>query len=85
MVGIHWLGLIPPLNANLLIRIQNGTLEVERGTVRSHAREHLTQIVRDSGIQSGFIAEAGGRIKFSRNIPPSLHQRIRNVLLNQWA
>jgi hypothetical protein len=52
--------------------------------MRSHAREHLTEILSDAQVSRGFIAiTPANRIVFSRNIPAAVHQRLRNVLLNQ--
>ena len=69
-----------------LIRIHNGAVSVRRGRVQAHAREHISDILRDVGVSDGFIAITPENwVAFSRHIPPAVHQRLRNVLLNQWA
>jgi hypothetical protein len=81
-----WLGFVPPPYAGTLIRIRGGLLNVRRGQLRSDAREHLREILQEAGVSHGFIAvTAGNRVAFSRQIPPAVRQRLRNVLLNQWA
>lgn len=82
--GLIWFGFLPPLNAEALIHIQKGGLLVKRGQLRSHAKDSIIEILRDAGVQSGFIAIiTGPRVKFSRNIPTAIRQRLRNILLNQ--
>ena len=81
-----WQGLVPPPHATTLIRIRDGAVYVRRGRVQPHAKEHIADIMRDVGVSSGFIAITPGNwVAFSRQIPPAVHQRLRNVLLNQWA
>jgi len=81
-----WLGFVPPPNARLLIKIRGGSVRVARGSLKAHAREHVTEILSEIGINRGFIAvSADNRVAFSRQIPVAVHQRLRNVLLNQWA
>lgn len=83
---ITQLKIFPPPNANTLIRIRNGELQVERGSLKPHARESVSRILKESGVTGGFIAiTAEKRAVFSRNIPSRVHQRLRNVLLNQWS
>ena len=81
-----WLGFIPPPHASTLMQIRGGGIRVTRGTIKPHAREHVTEILSEVGVSRGFIAvTAGNRVYFSRRIPATVHQRLRNVLLNQWA
>jgi hypothetical protein len=77
------LGVVPPPHAALLIWIRGGQLHISRGRLRAQAREFLSEILRETGITSGFIAMTPGKwVAFSPNIPASVRQRIRNVLLN---
>lgn len=81
-----WLGFVPPPGAAILIKIRNGSLDVRRGTLRLHARDCVAEILRDASVSHGFIAiTSSNRVMFSRQIPGELRQRLRNVLLNQWA
>jgi len=81
-----WLRFVPPPHASVIIMIHGNSLQVRRGTLRAHAREHITEILQEAAISRGFIAvTTGNRVTFSRQIPPEIHQRLRNVLLNQWA
>jgi hypothetical protein len=81
-----WLGFVPPPHASTLIRIRDGAIHVRRGQLQPHAREHIAEILHDAGVSKGFIAITPENwVAFSRRIPPSVHQRLRNVLLNQWA
>lgn len=83
---ISQLGIFPPANSNTLIRIRDGELQVERGTLRPHARESVGRILKECGVTKGYIAiTAEKRAVFSRHIPTAVHQRLRNVLLNQWS
>jgi hypothetical protein len=81
-----WLGFVPPPHAATLIHIRSGGLQVKRGRLQAHAREHVSEILQDAGVSRGFIAiTSQNRVAFSRHIPSTVHQRLRNVLLNQWA
>ena len=81
-----WLGFVPPPHASTLIRIRDGTVHVRRGQVQSQAREHIAEILREADVPNGYIAiTPGNSVAFSRRIPAQIHQRLRNVLLNQWA
>ena len=80
-----WLGFLPPPHATTLIRISGGQLYVTRGGLKAHAKQDVSEILRDAGVSHGFIAIARrNRVTFSRRIPTTVHQRLRNVLLNQW-
>jgi hypothetical protein len=81
-----WLGVLPPLNATTLISIRRGQVRLRKGQLRVHAKEDVSDILREAGVSRGFIAiTAQNRVVFSRRIPSTIHQRLRNVLLNQWA
>jgi Protein of unknown function (DUF3634) len=85
-VLLVWLGFVPPPHAVTLIRVRNGVATVKKGHVRSDALEAVSQILREAGVAGGFIAVMGdNKLVFSRKVPPQIHQRVRNVLLNQWA
>ena len=81
-----WLGFLPPPHATTLIRIRDGTLRIRRGEMRPYAIVQVADVLREAGVSSCFIAVTpGNRVAFSRSIPSTLHQRLRNVILNQWA
>jgi len=81
-----WFGFVPPPNAGTLIQIRKGTVRVTRGRLKPHAKEHVIEILSEVRVSRGFIAvTADNRVAFSRGIPSAVHQRLRNVLLNQWA
>jgi hypothetical protein len=80
------LGFLPPLNATTLIRVRAGRLQVRKGQLRPHAKEQVGDILREAGVSNCFIAITGeNRVVFSRCVPSSIHQQLRNVILNQWA
>ena len=82
MVAAVWLRYIPPLGATTLIHIREGTILVKRGQLRAQAREDAIEVLR--GVKKGFIAiTVERRVVISREIPSQLHQRLRNVLLNE--
>ena len=84
--GAVVLGFVPPPNARTLVRMNGGSIRVVRGSLRSHARDHVSDILTDAKVSKGFIAiTSGNRVTFSRTIPSAIHQRLRNVLLNQWV
>lgn len=79
-------GFVSPLNSTTLLRISGGKLIIRRGRLQADARNHVSDMLRDAGVCRGFVAiTSRNRIVFSRSIPSSLHQRLRNVLINQWA
>jgi hypothetical protein len=79
------LGFIPPFNAKLILRMRGGSLVYEKGRLQGNASEHVEAILRAARVSEGFVAiTSGQRVYFSRQIPRDLHQRLRNVLLNQW-
>jgi hypothetical protein len=79
-----WLGFVPPPHATTLVRIRQGRIRVSRGRVRQHTQEFLSNIIAEAGVSRGFIAvTSGNRVSFSVGIPPALHQRLRNIMLNQ--
>src|SRR5436309_12580157 len=80
------LGFLPPPHATTLVYVRAGELRVARGRLLPYAREHVTEILFEAGVSRGLIAlTPGNGVAFSRHIPSALHQRLRNVLLNQWA
>jgi hypothetical protein len=79
-----WLGLVPPPNAATLIRIKGGQLHLRKGQLRAYAKDQVSEILADAGVSSGYIAiTSQNSVVFSRQIPPAIRQRLRNVLLNQ--
>jgi hypothetical protein len=79
------LGFIPPLNARVILRMRGGSLVFQKGRLQGNASEHVEAILRGAQVSDGFVAiTSGQRVYFSRQIPRDIHQRLRNVLLNQW-
>ena len=79
------LGFIPPFNAKVIVRMRNGSLAFAKGRLPASASEHVEAILRGAGVREGFVAVTSRqRVYFSRQIPQDVHQRLRNVLLNQW-
>jgi len=80
-----WLGFLPPPHATTLIRISGGQLHATKGGLKANTKQDVSEILRDAGVSHGFIAiTRHNRVTFSRRIPATVHQRLRNVLLNQW-
>lgn len=78
-------GFIPPFNATILVRMRDGSLVFEKGRLHGNASAHVEEILRAARVTDGFVAiTSGRRVYFSRQIPSDIHQRLRNVLLNQW-
>jgi len=85
-IAAVWFGFVPPPNASTLLHVRQGAIRVKRGTLKPHAKEHVSEILSEAGVSRGFIAvTSGNRVAFSRHIPASVHQKLRNVLLNQWV
>ena len=79
------LGFIPPPNAKVIVRMRDGSLVSEKGHLQGNASEHVEAILREARVKEGFVAMTSlQRVYFSRQIPRDIHQRVRNVLLNQW-
>lgn len=84
-VAFFGLGFLPPPHASTVIKIAGEAVEVRRGHVQGQAREHVTEILREAGVTRGFIAlTSQSRVVFSRSVPETIRQRLRNVLVNQW-
>ena len=79
------LGFIAPLTARVIVRMRDGSLVFEKGRLHGNASEHVEAILRGARVNEGFVAiTSGHRVYFSWQIPRDIHQRLRNVLLNQW-
>lgn len=79
------LGFTPPFNAKIIVRMRDGSVVFEKGRLQGNASEHVEAILRGARVSEGFVAiTSGQRVYFSRQIPRDIHQRLRNVLLNQW-
>jgi hypothetical protein len=84
---VLWLGVSggcwPSPIAATVVRMREGKVVLVRGQLRSTTREDIAEVLASSGVRSGFITlSTAGEVRFSRTIPPGLHQRLRNVLLN---
>jgi len=76
--------LVLPLRAETLLRVRKGSVDVCRGHLKPYAKEHINDILGEAGLSRGLIAiTKDRRVIFSRHIPSNIHQRLRNVLLNQ--
>ena len=79
-----WLRLVPPPFAASLLKFDGDKIQARKGILRPYARDQLVELLRDKRIGRGFIAVLrNGRVVFSRSVPAEMHQRLRNVLLNQ--
>ena len=78
-----WLGILPPLNAQCVIRIRKEGCSVQGAAVPHHVQNSVVEILQAAGIKRGFIAiTSNSRVRFSHQIPKAIHQRLRNVVLN---
>jgi hypothetical protein len=76
-------GFMPPPHATILIRVRGDKLRVVRGRVKAQTHQFVSDIVREAVVTRGYIAVTPAkRVFFSRAIPRTVHQRLRNVLLN---
>ena len=85
VLALVQLGYLPPPTATTLIQIRGGSVTVARGQVSASTVDHIRSILREEGVASGYIAVTSSqRVFFSHLIPESIHQRLRNVLLNRF-
>ncbi|BCX47432.1 DUF3634 domain-containing protein [Haloferula helveola] len=64
-----------------VITIRDGRASMAKGRISGRIIRDLDEILADFGITRGTIAIDGtGRIQLSSSIPPSAHQRLRNLL-----
>ena len=83
LLAVWYFELLVPLGASVHIRVRGDSLRVVRGSVRAPVLADLTDMLRRAGVSRGFICiNDRRRIVFSRNIPASIHQYLRNVLAN---
>ena len=65
------------------ILVENGILRLRQGWIPARDLAMLADLLRDAGVSSGSITLAPDRrVAVSWHVPPALHQRIRNILLN---
>ena len=80
------LRLIPPPHASIVLRIRRGEIQVIKGRLPTVAKEQINEIVETEGLLRGFVAVLpNGRIVCSRQIHPSVRQRLRNILVNRFV
>lgn len=80
------LGVMPPPYATTIIRFRDGTIRLTRGEMRPHAKAQVAEVLSEAGVSRCFIAlTPGNRVRFSRGVPSAIHQRLRNIILNQWV
>lgn len=71
------------LSAITAIRFKEGRAVALKGKPMRSLLNDLSQLAEDSSLQKGEIwINALGKISFSKEIPPAVHQRIRNVILS---
>jgi hypothetical protein len=65
------------------ILIEDGTLRLRKGFVSQRGLTALADLLREAGVSQGYITfSPERRVAISWHVPPALHQRIRNVLIN---
>jgi hypothetical protein len=80
---LGWRRYFPPLETKSLIRIRKGACFLSGEPLTRQTLMAVADLLHQGGVQRGFIAiTPERRVKFSRQIPPHLHQPLRNVLLN---
>ena len=63
------------------ITFAHGRCQAVRGKMERHRLDALDACLAEAGVPQGEIWIAGdGRVTFSREIGPVLHQRLRNIL-----
>ncbi len=72
------------LFASTAIRIESGKAQCIKGSLRSQVLSDITDICQTKGVTSGEVwISSAGRITFSKAIPDSAHQRIRNIVASR--
>jgi len=81
--SLVWFGFVPSPLARTLIRYRNGTVHVNGGPLLPHARAQVAEILAGADVANCFITVSSqNRVLFSHKVPASIHQRLRNVILN---
>ena len=71
------------MGATVVVRIENGQATMVKGRIRSAGLRDVAAICRDGGVTKGEIwVNAVERVTYSSEIPDSLHQRLRNAVLD---
>ena len=69
--------------AKIAIRIEGGEASTLKGRIRSAGVNDVTAICRRAGVAKGEIWVDGiERVRFSREIPEEIRQRLRNCVLD---
>lgn len=77
------IGAIPSPFSRTTILIRNGQIRIRGADLSPRARDHVVDVIREAHLPGGFITvSSDGRVGFSRSIPETLRQRLRNILLN---
>lgn len=78
-----WLGVLPPMGTRCLLRFNGTGCRVSGDSLPPRVVNAASDLLQQAGVKRGFIAiQPNRRVKFSFQIPKTLHQRLRNVLLN---
>ena len=81
--ALVWFGFVPSPFAPTLIRYRAGKLEVSKGTLLPRARAQVAELLESAEVSKCFFTiSPQNKVLFSRQIPSSIHQRLRNVILN---
>ena len=78
-----WLYRNSAVGVQVLLRYENDRLHQQRGRLRSVTCAAVEDLLRSAHAAAATITVLRGpRVEFSSSIPPELHQRLRNILLN---
>ena len=56
--------------------------EVVKGSIGANSRQLIADIFRNGGVSTGFVTVSSrNKVRFSRDIPHSVRQQLRNVIL----
>jgi hypothetical protein len=77
-----WLLDVPPAGMDTLVVVKDANVSIKRGHLRPPVLADVRALLSEAQVAKGYIGVARRRISFSRTIPRSLRQKLRNVILN---